>query len=84
MASYPHDHLQEAFSHPHPHSHSHCHDYSNANKDYFDGIAAERYDNQPGATELARRLGEAMIEKFPLAFDESKTVAMDYACGTGR
>jgi 2-polyprenyl-3-methyl-5-hydroxy-6-metoxy-1,4-benzoquinol methylase len=46
-------------------------------------MAAERYDNQLGATELARRLGEAMVEKFPLAFDESKTVAMDYACGTG-
>lgn len=68
---------------PHSHSHSHSHNYSDANKEYFDDTVAANYDRRPGAVELATRLGEAMIEKFPVDFDESKTVVMDYACGTG-
>lgn len=80
--SHPHHH-DHAFGHSHSHFHSHPHNYSESNKEHFDDAAAERYDKRPGAIELATRLAEAMIEKYPSAFDESKTVVMDYACGTG-
>jgi hypothetical protein len=81
--SHSHDHITGG-DHSHSHPHFHSHNYSDANKEHFDDLAAERYERQPGAVELAKRLGEAMIEKYPLVFDESKTVVMDYACGTGK
>jgi len=61
--------------------HSHSHDYSEANKLYFDHHEAEKYDKRQDAMELARRQSNAMIKSYP--FDESKTVVMDFACGTG-
>jgi ubiquinone/menaquinone biosynthesis C-methylase UbiE len=58
----------------------HPHSYQAANKHHFDG-AAHNYDSRQDTQELARRLGQAMLECCP--FDEETTTVMDYACGTG-
>lgn len=34
--------------------------------------------------ELARRVREALLKKFPSLFNEDTTSVMDYACGTGQ
>jgi len=67
-------------AHTHPHE-SHTHNYYEANKAHFDVTEAKKYDKRPQAMELARRQSEAMIKAYP--FDESKTIVMDFACGTG-
>lgn len=79
MAHHTHTHSHEGF--PAPHSHSHSHDYSEANKAHFDDNAAEKYDKRQDAIELTRRQSKAMIKAYP--FDESTTIVMDFACGTG-
>ncbi|KAI0062076.1 S-adenosyl-L-methionine-dependent methyltransferase, partial [Artomyces pyxidatus] len=62
------------------HSHSHAHDVGANNAHHFDDVA-RKYDDIPGAQELARRVGIAMRSVYP--FDEDETTVLDFACGTG-
>ena len=71
----PHTHSHESVTH-----HEDRHHFTQANKDYFDEHA-HQYNDRPGAHELARRLGAAMISAYP--FNEDSTSVLDYACGTG-
>ncbi|KAK7688878.1 hypothetical protein QCA50_007569 [Cerrena zonata] len=72
----------EAHSHTHVHT-PHTHDYVAANQAHFNAIA-ESFDEFPGAKELAKRVVNAMLTKFPGWFNEDTTTAMDFACGTGK
>ncbi|EPQ50567.1 S-adenosyl-L-methionine-dependent methyltransferase [Gloeophyllum trabeum ATCC 11539] len=67
-------------AHHHEH-HEHGHgNFAESNKKYFDEHAA-KYDDVPGAVELASRISEKILKKYP--FDEERTTVLDYACGTG-
>lgn len=70
----------EARHHVHAH---HTHDYAAANQEHFNKMA-ETFDEFPGAKELAKRVVNAILAKFPDRFDEDNTSVMDFACGTGR
>jgi SAM-dependent methyltransferase len=71
-------------SHHHHHDHAghnaHHSTFAEANKHHFDS-SAQSYDDQPQVVEITRQLSRAMLEAYP--FDESTTLVMDYACGTG-
>ncbi|KAF8626033.1 hypothetical protein AX15_005123 [Amanita polypyramis BW_CC] len=56
------------------------HDFAEANKEYFNDFAGD-YDQLPEALTLSRNCTREMLKAYP--FEENKTVAMDFACGTG-
>ncbi|KAI5117255.1 hypothetical protein M0805_006418 [Coniferiporia weirii] len=70
--------------HEHHHGHGHHHGDHDAiaesNRTHFDKTA-HTYDQIPLALELCKKIGNAFLEEYP--FDESSTVVMDFACGTG-
>ncbi|KAI0806738.1 S-adenosyl-L-methionine-dependent methyltransferase [Fomes fomentarius] len=68
------------------HGHEHEHHFAAANRAYFDEHAHTHSGGaaaHPHAHELAVREVSAMQRFWPDLFDEERTVAMDYACGTG-
>ncbi|THH18003.1 hypothetical protein EW146_g2932 [Bondarzewia mesenterica] len=70
-------------SHQHAHGHDHQHEHhslAELNAQHFDA-QAHTYDELPSVQELTRRLSASMLEAY--AFDEDRTVVMDFACGTG-
>lgn len=75
-----HTHLHD--THAHDAHHNHASGLVEANRRHFDSQAhAHGYDAHPMAQLLAKKGGAALLDAFP--FDEEKTVALDYACGTG-
>ena len=74
----------EAHAHTHTHAHhGHGHNFAAANEEHFNKIA-ETFDEFPGAKEMAKRVVDAMVTKFPDRFKEDTTTVMDFACGTGK
>jgi type I restriction-modification system DNA methylase subunit len=70
-----------AHTHQHDHSHARNHDYAAANREHFDGGAAEEYDKTPGALEATQKIASVILKLFP--FNKDTTTVLDYACGTG-
>lgn len=58
-----------------------AHDYSNANKQHYDDIEAQKMDERSDINIMGRLIGKAMLEAYP--FNEEQTTVMDFACGTG-
>lgn len=74
-------HTHEHTHHGHAtHEHGHGHDFAAANREFFDEHAHELENVHQ---ELAARNVKAMRDAWPGLFDEDRTTAMDYACGTG-
>ncbi|KAF9061436.1 S-adenosyl-L-methionine-dependent methyltransferase [Rhodocollybia butyracea] len=42
---------------------------------------SQKYDEQPLHTEMAKRIGKALLKAYP--FDDETTTVLDFACGTG-
>jgi 2-polyprenyl-3-methyl-5-hydroxy-6-metoxy-1,4-benzoquinol methylase len=64
----------------HHHHHLTSQGITNANREYFDKIAAE-YENPPGVEELAQRVTTNM-RTFG-SWNPNQTTVLDFACGTG-
>lgn len=77
------EHHHSGPGHEHEHGSGPSHDFAAANRAYFDEHAHEIEHMHPHAHSLAVKEVEAMRRAWPELFDEERTVAMDYACGTG-
>lgn len=67
--------------HHHHHHHGDHVDYAEHNREHFNKTASE-YESK----ELFRALGAQVVTAYRdfYQFDESKTVVLDFACGTGK
>ncbi|KAI3610747.1 hexaprenyldihydroxybenzoate methyltransferase [Moniliophthora roreri] len=69
-------------SHSHSHHHRehhghHGHDFAASNRAHFNAHA-ETYDEFPGAKEVTKKIGEAILQTIP--FDKESTTVLDFAC----